>query len=512
MKKYVLALDEGTTSARAILFDKNGEVVAMAQHELGVFYPHPGWVEEDPMEIYSSQYASITECVAKSGIDPDEIAAVGITNQRETVVAWNKTTGKPVCPAIVWQCRRTAQMCHELVSSGLEEAVKRITGLRIDPYFSATKMKWILDNVGGARELADSGELLFGTVDTWLIWKLTEGRVFVTDRTNASRTMLYNIHALEWDEELLRRMGIPRSALPEVISSSETVGECKIMGARVPISGIAGDQQAALFGQGCFSHGDVKNTYGTGCFLLAHTGNTPVASDSGLITTIAATEQGRLVEYALEGSVFVGGAVLKWLRDGLGLIRSASESEDVASSVKSTGGVYFVPAFAGLGAPVWDSLARGTLVGLTAGSGRAHIVRAALESIAHQTEDVLSCMRRDVGVLYPENSARVAIKSLRVDGGASQNDLLMQIQSDLSGIAVERPKCAEATARGAAFLAGLAVGFWRTRDELPTDCGATVFTPKTDEITRKEQRHGWQRALLACRAFTDTEESSYDRA
>lgn len=502
MKKYVLALDEGTTSSRAILFDKSGSCIAMAQHELRVSYPLPGWVEEDPMEIYSSQYAAMTECVARSGIDPDEIAAVGITNQRETVIAWNKSTGRPVYNAIVWQCRRTADICDGLAEGGLNGLIRERTGLRIDPYFSATKMKWILDNVDEARELAERGELLFGTVDTWLVWKLTEGMVFVTDRTNASRTMLYNIHTLEWDETLLQIFGIPRCTLPTVISSSEMIGEIELMGAIIPITGIAGDQQAALFGQGCFKPGDVKNTYGTGCFLLANTGKAAVQSNSGLITTVAATEENKAVEYALEGSVFVGGAVVKWLRDGLGIISSAKETEALAASVSDTGGVYLVPAFSGLGAPIWNASARGTVVGVTQGTTKAHIVRAALEAIAHETEDVLSCMRSDIAAIADENFTRVGIKTLRVDGGASENGFLMQVQSDFSRVKVERPECAEATARGAAFLAGLAVGFWGSREELPTGGEMTAFSPAISDEERERQRAGWQRALAACRSFS----------
>ena len=497
MKKYILSLDEGTTSARAILFDKQSNIVAMAQHEFPQIYPHAGWVEQDPMEIYANQYAAMSECIAKSGIDPDEIAAVGITNQRETVIAWNKTTGKPIYNAIVWQCRRTADICRSLEEAGYAEYISKTTGLRIDPYFSGTKIKWILDNVEGARELAESGELLVGTVDTWLIWKLTDGKVFVTDCTNASRTMLCNIHTGEWDERMLDILGIPSSILPEIKSSSEIYGYFECMGATVAISGIAGDQQAALFGQGCFSAGEAKNTYGTGCFLLTHTGNKAVMSQSGLLTTIAATEQGRDIEYALEGSVFVGGAVVRWLRDEMKLIYDSRDSEYYARKVKDSGGVYFVPAFAGLGAPHWDMHARGTLVGLTSGTGKNHIIRASLESVAYQTGDVIDAMNRDMGK---------PISSLKVDGGASANDLLMQMQSDISNIEVIRSQNAEATAAGAAFLAGLAVGFFRDREEIKATLGeGRKFAPELCDEDRERAVKGWRRAVKACRAFSEEE-------
>ena len=502
MKKYILALDEGTTSARAILFDKESNIVSMAQHEFPQYYPHSGWVEQEPMEIYANQYAALTECIAKSGIDPEEIAAVGITNQRETVVAWNKTTGKPITRAIVWQCRRTAEICQELEKMGIGDYIKATTGLRIDPYFSGTKIKWILDNVEGARALAESGELLVGTVDTWLTWKLSEGRVFVTDRTNASRTMLCNIHTGQWDEKMLEILSIPRGILPEIRSSSEIYGYFECMGATLPISGIAGDQQAALFGQCCFESGSAKNTYGTGCFLLAHTGERAVESHSGLLTTIAAGESGRAIEYALEGSVFVGGAVVRWLRDEMKLIHDSKDSEYFARKVENSGGVYLVPAFAGLGAPHWDMAARGTIVGLSGGVGKNHVIRAALESIAHQTEDVISAMNSDMAAIGEEG-----IASLRVDGGASSNDLLMQMQSDFSGIRVSRASNPEATAAGAAYLAGLAVGFFKDRDELIRLSGVgRVFDPEIDREERKKARSGWNRAVRACRIFTETEE------
>jgi glycerol kinase len=502
MKKYILALDEGTTSARAILFDRESNIISMAQHEIAQIYPHPGWVEQDPMDIYANQYASLTECIAKSGISSDEIAAVGVTNQRETVVAWNKTTGKPICNAIVWQCRRTADICRALDLAGYAQEISALTGLRLDPYFSGTKIKWILDHVAGARELAQAGELMVGTVDTWLIYKLTEGKIFVTDRTNASRTMLCNIHTGEWDARMMEILDIPRGILPEIKSSSEIYGYFECMGAELPIAGIAGDQQAALFGQCCFEAGEAKNTYGTGCFLLAHTGNRAVHSKQGLLTTIAATEQGMPIEYALEGSVFVGGAVVRWLRDEMKLIDSAKESEAVASLVQNSAGVYVVPAFAGLGAPYWDMHARGSIVGLTAGAGRAHIVRAALESIAYQTEDVLHAMDADMRAMGVDEITR-----LRVDGGASANDLLMQMQSDVSAIEVLRSANPEATAAGAAYLAGLAVGFYRDREELKRHVTAgRTFYPAIDEIVRRQRLNGWHRAVKACRVFSEGEE------
>ena len=499
MKQYILALDEGTTSARAILFDRLGRTVATAQHEFPQIYPQAGWVEHDPMVIYGSQYAAMTECVAMSGIDPAEIAAVGITNQRETVVVWDKRSGKPVCNAIVWQCRRTAAYCEQLEREGYADLVRQRTGLRLDPYFSGTKLRWILDNVEGARERAEEGELLFGTVDTWLTWKLTEGRVFVTDRTNASRTMLMNLHTGEWDDEMLRLLDIPRAMLPEIRSSSEIYGYADIMGARIPIAGMAGDQQAALFGQGCFEAGQAKNTYGTGCFLLTHTGCEPVLSRHELLTTVAATEAGSPMEYALEGSVFVGGAVVQWLRDELHFITESRDSEYFASKVPDSGGVYVVPAFTGLGAPHWDMHARGSILGLTRGTGKDHIIRAALESIAYQTEDVLAAMQADMESL----GGLGRITSLQVDGGASRNHLLMQFQSDISGIPVTRPATAEATALGAAFLAGLGVGFYENRDAvraLLAD-GGEVFAPRMQADCRTRLMDGWSRAVKACRSF-----------
>lgn len=489
-KKYLLALDEGTTSARTILFDKDMNKITTAQQEFSQIYPQPGWVEHDPMEIYATQYASMIECIAKSGIDPLEIAGIGITNQRETTIVWEKATGKPIYNAIVWQCRRTSDICGAIEATGVSETIRSATGLKLDAYFSATKIKWILDNVEGAREKAERGELLFGTVDTWLLWKLTEGAVHVTDRTNASRTMLYNINTLQWDEELCKIFDVPMNMLPEVRSSSEVYGYVRMMGAKVPISGIAGDQQAALFGQGCINEGDLKITYGTGCFLLANTGSKPVFSKCGLVTTIAATPEGRPVEYALEGSVFTGGAVIQWLRDELRIIHDSSDSEYFAHKVADNGGVYIVPAFTGLGAPYWDMNARGVITGITRGANRDHIIRAALESIAFQSEDVIRAMCEDMGE---------KIHSLKVDGGASANNFLMQFQSDISDVTVVRPSQKEATAAGAAYLAGIAAGLFG--DELFAE-GAmvnAVFEPKMNEKDREKLLSGWHAAVSTCR-------------
>lgn len=506
MKKYILALDEGTTSARAILFDRESNIISMAQHEIPQIYPKAGWVEQDPMDIYANQYSALTECIAKSGINADEIAAVGITNQRETVILWDRRNGKPIYNAIVWQCRRTADICKRLESAGYGDYIRKTTGLRIDPYFSGTKIKWILDNVDGAREMAESGDLMAGTVDTWLIWKLTDGKVFVTDRTNASRTMLCNIHTGEWDEELLKILEIPRQILPEIKSSSEIYGSFECMGSELTVAGIAGDQQSALFGQACFEAGEAKNTYGTGCFLLAHTGEDAVESAHGLLTTVAAGEKGRPIEYALEGSVFAGGSVIRWLRDELKLIHEASDSEYFARKVKNSGGVYLVPAFSGLGAPIWDMHARGTIVGLTAGTGKNHIIRAALESIAYQTEDVISAMNADIEYLYGKDSSK-EISVLRVDGGASANDLLMQMQSDFSAVTVQSSSNPEATAQGAAFLAGLAVGFFADRNEIKSLVGVKKsFLPLINEEERKRSLDGWHRAISACRKFSEIDE------
>lgn len=494
MKKYILSLDEGTTSARAILFDINGRAVSAAQHEFTQIYPQPGYVEHDPMEIFSSQYSALAQAITQAGIAPSEIAAVGITNQRETAVVWDRHTGQPVCNAIVWQCRRTADICEQLKKDGLEEYIRNTTGLRIDAYFSATKIKWILDNVPGAREKAEKGDLVFGTVDTWLIWKLTGGKIHITDRTNASRTMLYDIHRLCWDEKLLKIFGIPLSMLPEVKSSCEIYGYADILGEKVPIAGIAGDQQAALFGQKCFYPGDIKNTYGTGCFLLMNTGSRAYTSANGLLTTVAASA-GDEVCYALEGSVFVGGAVIQWLRDELGLITSAPESEKAALSVNDSGGVYIVPAFAGLGAPYWDMYARGTICGLTRGSGRNHIIRAALESIAYQTGDLLSAMQADTGI---------DITSLKADGGAAANGFLMQFQADISGVQVIRPAGIEATAAGVAYLAGIACGFFKnTESILSLESKKTVFSPSVSSDQRELLISGWEKAVKSARAFAE---------
>lgn len=493
MKRYILALDEGTTSARSILFDRQGNIVSLAQQEFTQIYPQPGWVEHDPMEIFAAQYASLTQCIAKSDISPQDIAAIGITNQRETTIVWEKDTGKPVYNAIVWQCRRTADACRALQDAGHGPYIAEATGLPIDAYFSASKIQWILDNVPGAREKAEGGKLLFGTVDTWLIWKLTDGKVHITDRTNASRTMLYNIRQDCWDEKLLALFNIPMSMLPKIVSSSEIYTEIPLMGAQIPISGIAGDQQAALFGQGCFAVGEAKTTYGTGCFLLTNTGHTAVQSKQGLLTTVAATAKDEPMEYALEGSVFIGGAIIQWLRDEMRFITDSKDSEYFANKVADTGGVYVVPAFAGLGAPYWDMDARGTIVGITRGTGRNHIIRAALESIAYQTHDVIAAMQADT---------EGAIRTMRVDGGAGANNLLMQFQSDISNLELLRPATTEATAAGAAYLAGLAVGFYQNRQEIASlICSGTTFTPQMAEEKRTQLLAGWHRAIGACRSF-----------
>ena len=493
MKKYILALDEGTTSTRSILFDKDLNIVSMAQHEFTQIYPQPGWVEHDPMEIYANQYASLTECIAKSGIDPEEIAGIGITNQRETAIVWEKKTGKPVYNAVVWQCRRTAEICEQLERDGYADYIEEVTGLRPDAYFSAPKVKWILDNVEGAREKAENGELLFGTVDTWLLWKLTDGKVHATDRTNASRTMIYNINEDKWDEKLIKLLGIPESMLPEVKSSSEIYGFVNIMGAEIPVCGIAGDQQAALFGQCCFNPGDMKNTYGTGCFLLSNTGSERIISKNGLITTVAATAKDEPIEYALEGSIFVGGAIIQWLRDELRLISESKDSEYFALKEKDNGGVYVVPAFSGLGAPHWDMHARGALFGLTRGANSSHIIRACLEAIAYQTDDVIKAMEQDFGK---------KLGDLKVDGGASANSFLMQFQSDISDLKVLRAKSMEATAMGAMFLAGLAAGFYKDREEIKEKVGkAFVFEPKMEKDERENLLDNWHKAVNACKMF-----------
>ena len=486
MKKYIIALDQGTTSSRAIVFDKNQNILGVSQKEITQIYPKEGWVEHNPMEIWASQYGVLQEVMAKINISPKDIAAIGITNQRETTIVWDKTTGEPIYNAIVWQCRRTSKMIDQLKDSGIDKYVQKKTGLIPDAYFSATKIKWILDNVEGAREKADRGELLFGTVDTWLTWKMTEGEVHVTDYTNASRTMLYNIRELKWDEELLRIFNIPLSMLPQVKSSSEVYGYTSLKEWRVPIAGIAGDQQAALFGQTAFNKGEAKNTYGTGCFLLMNTGEELVESKEGLLTTIAIGIENK-VQYALEGSVFVGGAVIQWLRDELKLISDASDSEYFASKVKDNGGVYLVPAFVGLGAPYWDMYARGTIFGLTRGTTKNHIIRAALESIAYQSKEVMETM---------EKESNIKIKRLKVDGGASRNKLLMQFQSDIMNIEVSRPIITETTALGAAYLAGLAVGFWKDRNELSKGWYESErYYPNMAEEERNKLYSKWKKAV-----------------
>ena len=494
MKKYILALDEGTTSARAILFDKNGIAVSSAQHEFTQIYPQSSFVEHNPLEIYSAQYTALTEAITKIGAFPDEIAAVGITNQRETVVVWDKNTGEPVYNAIVWQCRRTAEYCDELKAQGLEEYISKTTGLKIDAYFSGTKIKWILDNVKGARQKAENGDLLFGTIDTWLIWKLSGGKIHVTDYTNASRTMFFDIHKLCWDKKLLEILTIPESMLPDVKPSSEIYGTINIMGVDIAVSGIAGDQQAALFGQQCFEKGSVKNTYGTGCFLLMNTGDTAYTSQNGLVTTIAASV-GDKINYALEGSVFVGGAVVQWLRDELKLVEKSSDTEKYALKVNNTNGVYIVPAFAGLGAPYWDMYARGTICGLTRGANKNHLIRACLESIAYQTNDLLVSLQNDTGL---------SISSIRADGGASQNKFLMQFQANISKTEVCCPKSAEATALGAAFLAGLAVGFWKDLNEIKMlNSEEETYYPAMKQEEREKLLKGWQRAIKSAKVFSE---------
>ena len=488
MEKYIMALDAGTTSNRAILFDKNGKIVSVAQREFTQIYPQPGWVEHDANEIWSSMLGVAVETMARAGTSAENIAGIGITNQRETTIVWDKETGEPIYNAIVWQCRRTAEYCDSLKKKGLEEMIRSKTGLVIDAYFSATKLRWILENVPGARERAEKGELLFGTVDTWLIWKLTKGRVHVTDYSNASRTMMFNIVDLKWDEDILRELDIPMSMLPEVKDSSEVYGLASkhLLGREVPIAGIAGDQQAALFGQQCWEKGNAKNTYGTGCFLLMNTGDKPVFSNNGLVTTIAWGLGGK-VQYALEGSVFIAGASIQWLRDEMKLIDSAEDSEYMAQKVPDTNGCYVVPAFTGLGAPYWNQYARGAIVGITRGVNKYHIIRATLESIAYETQDVLTAMEKDTGLKLGE---------LRVDGGASANNFLLQTEADLINATVIRPGCLESTAMGAAFLAGLAVGYWESRDELRTVLSIDrVFNPVISEEEREKKLSGWKKAV-----------------
>lgn len=498
MKKYIVALDQGTTSSRAIIFDKDQNILDVAQSEFEQIYPKPGWVEHDAMTIYSAQYSVFAEVITKAGVDPNQIAAIGITNQRETAIVWDKNTGKPVYNAIVWQCRRTSDYCKELEKDEeFAEYISDNTGLRIDAYFSATKVKWILDHVDGAREKAEKGDLLFGTVDTWLIWKLTGGKVHITDYTNASRTMMYNIRDLEWDETILNRLGIPKAMLPEVRSSSEVYGTTNVFGVEVPISGIAGDQQAALFGQACFEKGDIKNTYGTGCFLLMNTGEEMVKSKSGLLTTIAVGIDGK-IQYALEGSVFVGGAVIQWLRDEMRFVGESSDTEYFATKVDNSGGVYLVPAFTGLGAPHWDMYARGAIVGLTRGTTRNHIIRAALESVAYQVYDLVKAV---------ENDADVKIEELRVDGGASSNNFLMQFQSDILGSKISRPMIRETTALGAAYLAGLAVGVWKNKDEIKQNWTLDkMYTSKMDDENRQKHLKGWNKAVSRSLSWAEEDE------
>ena len=488
-RKYIMALDQGTTSSRAILFDKEGNVVATSQKEFTQFYPKVGWVEHNPMEIWGSQSGVMREVLETNSIRPEEVCAIGITNQRETTIVWEKSTGKPVYNAIVWQCRRTSEICDELKEKGSEKLIKDKTGLILDAYFSATKIKWILDNVEGAREKAENGELLFGTVDTWLIWNLTRGKVHVTDYTNAARTMLYNIKELKWDDEILEILDIPKSMLPDVKPSSYVYGhtdEGMLSGAQISIAGCAGDQQAALFGQTCFEEGSAKNTYGTGCFMLMNTGENIVESKHGLLTTIAWGVDGK-VEYALEGSIFIGGASIQWLRDELRVLYDAKQSEFYANSVKDTNGVYVVPAFAGLGAPYWDMYARGAIMGLTRGANRAHLVRATLESIAYQVKDVLNAMQEDSGL---------KLKDLRVDGGASSNNFLMQFQSDILDVNIDRPKVVETTALGAAYLAGLAVEFYNNKDEIKKSWIIDrEFIPNMSDDKRNLLYKGWKKAV-----------------
>ena len=497
MAKYVMALDAGTTSNRCILFNKEGKIVSVAQKEFTQYFQQPGWVEHNANEIWSTQLGVAVEAMQKVGAEPEDIAALGITNQRETTIVWDKKTGEPVCPAIVWQCRRTAEFCDGLKEEGLVETFRKKTGLIIDAYFSATKLKWILDHVDGARERAKAGELLFGTVDTWLIWKLTKGKVHVTDYSNASRTMLFNINTLEWDKEILKILDIPACMLPEVKPSSCIYGETdtSYFGKPILIGAAAGDQQAALFGQTCFQAGEAKNTYGTGGFLLMNTGEKPVYSEHGLLTTIAWGLDGK-VNYALEGSIFVAGAAIQWLRDELGLIRSAAETEEMAGKVEDTNGCYVVPAFTGLGAPYWDAYARGCIVGLTRGVNKNHIVRATLESIAYQVNDVLHAMEEDAGI---------PLAALKVDGGASANSFLLKVQADMIQAPVKRPECIETTAMGAAYLAGLAAGYWQNKEEVLTNWKIDhIFEPQISKEARDKKCAGWKKAV-ACSFGWDKE-------
>ena len=502
MAKYVMALDQGTTSSRCILFDRAGHVCSAAQKEFTQIYPKPGWVEHDPLEIWSSQLSVAVEAMGKIGAETTDIAAIGITNQRETTICFSRKTGRPVYNAICWQCRRTAEEIARLKEEGFDRLIRERTGLIPDAYFSGTKIKWILDHVDGARKMAEEGELLFGTVDTWLIWNLTKGKVFVTDYTNASRTMLFDIHKKTWDEDILKRLGIPRSMLPEVKPSSCIYGytEESVIGGTIPIAGAAGDQQAALFGQCCFEEGEAKNTYGTGCFLLMNTGKTPVRSENGLLTTIAASVEGEL-QYALEGSVFVAGAAIQWLRDELRMIKSAPQSEEYASAVEDTEGVYVVPAFTGLGAPYWNPYARGMIVGLTRGTAKEHFIRATLESLAYQTQDVLEAMEKDSGI---------RLKNLRVDGGASANDFLMQFQADIINKEVLRPECIETTALGAAYLAGIAAGFWKDREDVRRNWSLErTFSPSMPDERRGEKLKCWKRAVRCAVSYAQDEQDTF---
>ena len=490
VNQYVMALDAGTTSSRCILFDRKGNICSVSQREFEQIYPHPGWVEHNPMDIWSSQIGVAAEAMGKLGAGPENIAAVGITNQRETTIVWDKNTGEPIYHAVVWQSRQTADICRELSESGKEQMIREKTGLLINPYFSATKIKWILEHVDGAKEKAKKGELLFGTVDTWLVYRMTGGRVHATDYSNASRTLLYNIYEKKWDDELLALFDIPRSMLPEVKPSSGEFGytEGKFFEAAIPIMGIAGDQQAALFGQTCFEPGMAKNTYGTGCFMLMNTGEKPAKSEHGMLTTIAWGIDGK-VEYALEGSVFVAGSAIQWIRDGLKMIESAPESEELARTVADSDGVYVVPAFVGLGAPYWKPDAKGAVFGLTRGTTKAHFVRATLDSLAYQSMDIIKSMTLDSGI---------ELQKLKVDGGAVKNNLLMQFQSDILDVAVERPMVSETTALGAAYLAGLAVGFWKNKEELRANYLVDrTFVPQIDEKKRRELVDGWRRAVRA---------------
>lgn len=501
MGKYIMALDQGTTSSRCIIFDKEGRICGMAQKEFDQIYPEPGWVEQNPREIWSSQLSVLAEAIAVSGVTPEDIAGIGITNQRETTIVWDRKTGEPVYNAIVWQCRRTAKMIDQLKEEGFDKVIRKKTGLIADAYFSASKIAWILDHVEGARERAERGELLFGTVDTWLIWNLTGGRVHVTDYTNASRTILFDIHNLCWDKEIMDWFHIPEDMLPTVKPSSCIYGytDEKVLAGRVAIAGAAGDQQAALFGQCCFDVGDVKNTYGTGCFLLMNTGSTPIDSRNGLLTTIAASTADH-VEYALEGSVFVAGAAVQWLRDGMRMVRDAAQTEEYASEVFDTNGVYLVPAFAGLGAPYWNQYARGTVVGLTRGCRKEHFIRATLESIAYQSYDVIKAMEEDAGV---------TLRSLKVDGGASANNLLVKFQADINQAEVCRPKCIETTALGAAYLAGLAVGYWKDKEEIRRNWQlGRKFEPEMDPKEIQKLLKGWHRAVKCALAWAEDEEEA----